>query len=287
MSSTCHGPENNPPVSSTIASGEGWSISDVLCNAGPQDRPFEEQHSQSTIAVVVSGTFQYRTSIGRSLMTPGSILLANPGDCFCCGHEHGRGDRCISFTYTLDFLERVTAMSGHANARFRMHRIPALRVAAMPVVRATAYLLGDRKTSPEELSIFVAGEVAEFSQNRGSQISDADSGALSRVTRVVRMIDLDASAPRGLTSLAEMARLSPYHFLRTFEGITGSTPHQYVLRGRLRRAALRLMMSKDRVVDIALDCGFGDISNFNRTFRAEFGMTPRHFRNSGARRDTK
>jgi AraC-like DNA-binding protein len=148
----------------------------------------------------------------------------------------------------------------------------------MAVVRATAYLLGDREMSPEELSIFMAGETAEIARDGNSQMTRTDAGTLSRVTRVVRMIDWNASAPHELAKLAETARLSPFHFLRTFEGITGTTPHQYVLRARLRRAALKLKMAKDRVVDIALDCGFGDVSNFNRAFRAEFGMSPRRFR---------
>jgi AraC family transcriptional regulator len=88
----------------------------------------------------------------------------------------------------------------------------------------------------------------------------------------------------GLTldSLARGAGLSPYHFLRTFERLTGSTPHQYVLRARLREAARRLTSEPGKVVDIALDCGFGDVSNFNRAFRAEFGASPRTFRFPGA-----
>jgi AraC family transcriptional regulator len=74
--------------------------------------------------------------------------------------------------------------------------------------------------------------------------------------------------------------LSPYHFLRTFESLTGVTPHQYVLRTRLREAASRLAAETGRVLDVALDCGFGDVSNFNRAFRAEFGASPRQYRMS-------
>jgi AraC-like DNA-binding protein len=77
-----------------------------------------------------------------------------------------------------------------------------------------------------------------------------------------------------LGALAREARLSPYHFLRTFERLTGVTPHQYVLRARLREAAMRLLHERSKVLDIALDCGFGDVSNFNRAFRAEFGANP-------------
>jgi len=78
--------------------------------------------------------------------------------------------------------------------------------------------------------------------------------------------------------LAEHAGLSPYHFLRTFERATGVTPHQYVLRARLRHAAQALADASDKVVDIAFACGFADLSNFNRAFRAEFGVAPRAYR---------
>jgi len=68
-----------------------------------------------------------------------------------------------------------------------------------------------------------------------------------------------------------------------FHQVTGVTPHQYVRRARLRLAATRLMVEPHRILDIALDSGFGDVSNFNHAFRAEFGVSPRFFR-SGARR---
>jgi len=51
-----------------------------------------------------------------------------------------------------------------------------------------------------------------------------------------------------------------------------------VLRARLRAAALRLADDTAKIVEIALDSGFNDISNFNHTFRAEFGVSPRAWR---------
>jgi AraC-like DNA-binding protein len=81
--------------------------------------------------------------------------------------------------------------------------------------------------------------------------------------------------------LAREAGLSPYHFLRTFERLTGVTPHQFVMRARLREAAIRLVAESGNVLDIALDCGFGDVSNFNRAFRTEFGASPRAYRQGG------
>jgi len=108
--------------------------------------------------------------------------------------------------------------------------------------------------------------------------------AEARVTRIVRAIERQPGAALTIENLAREARLSPYHFLRTFERLTGVTPHQFVLRTRLREAALRLAEASGRVLDIALDCGFGDVSNFNHAFRAEFGVSPRAYRVRPARR---
>jgi AraC-like DNA-binding protein len=50
------------------------------------------------------------------------------------------------------------------------------------------------------------------------------------------------------------------------------------LRTRLRNAATRLILDAERILNIAFDSGFGDVSNFNHAFRTEFGMSPREYR---------
>jgi AraC-like DNA-binding protein len=113
---------------------------------------------------------------------------------------------------------------------------------------------------------------------------DPDDGPLlpstiARVTRAVRAADEDPASTITLLDLAGTAGLSPFHFLRVFEQVTGVTPHQYLRRARLRAAAARLVAEEGvPVTDIALDAGFGDISNFNRAFRAEFGVSPGAYR---------
>jgi AraC family transcriptional regulator len=46
----------------------------------------------------------------------------------------------------------------------------------------------------------------------------------------------------------------------------------------LSAAARRLTRERTRILDVALDCGFRDLANFNHAFRAEFGVSPREFR---------
>jgi AraC-like DNA-binding protein len=91
-------------------------------------------------------------------------------------------------------------------------------------------------------------------------------------------IDARAHEPLSLEDASAQAGLSPFHFLRVFAKVLGVTPHQYLVRARLRRAARMLVEDPRPVTDIAFATGFADISNFIRTFRRAAGMSPLRFR---------
>src|SRR5262245_51148276 len=110
-----------------VASGPGWTVSDVVCTAGPHDRPFEERHAAFCIAAVTEGTFQYRNGAGRAVLAPGGVVLGNEGACFECGHEHGSGDRCLAFHLAPALLESVVAaVPGVRRATFVRPHLPPL-----------------------------------------------------------------------------------------------------------------------------------------------------------------
>jgi AraC family transcriptional regulator len=75
--------------------------------------------------------------------------------------------------------------------------------------------------------------------------------------------------------------MSKYHFLRTFKCVAGLSPYQFLLMVRMRRAAVRLVVSSETVSTIAFEAGFGDLSSFNKRFRYLFGMTPLAHRRQG------
>jgi AraC-like DNA-binding protein len=156
-------------------------------------------------------------------------------------------------------------------------RIPPLRALAPLIAQACAGLAGSI-VNWEELGLQLAGQAVNLANGASAHSAGESAAAQARVTRTLRAIERLSGDAVSLQSLATQAGLSPYHFLRTFERLTGLTPHKYLLRTRLREAALRLAGRNDRILDIALDCGFGDVSNFNRAFKAEFGVSPRVYR---------
>ena len=267
-----------------IASGDGWSVADVVCTAGPADRAFEEQHDGVSIGVVVAGTFQYRSPRGRATLTPGSLLLGNHGECYECGHEHGAGDRCIAFRFAPAFFERIVADADAPREarRFRAPLVPPTRALSRHVVRAATGAV--RATDPawDELALDLAAAALDAGSARARVERAPPAAALARVTDAVRRIERDPAAAATLESLAAEAGESTFRYLRLFRRVTGITPHQFVLRARLRQAAAELAATDAKVIDVALASGFADLSNFNRAFRAEFGATPRGWRR-GAR----
>lgn len=269
--------------SKMLASGPGWSVYDNVCTAGPNDRPFEEQHRAVCIAAVTRGTFQYRSTQGRALLAPGALLLGNHGCCFECGHEHGRGDRCMSFHFAPDCWEAViAAVPGARKATFARPQLsPEPRLAPLiAAIEAAACDLDNLEA--EELALRFAGAavVSLAEMHRVDSLpSRRDEQRIADTIRRIEAAANDTLHPRlSLAMLAGEAAMSPYHFLRTFRRVIGMTPHQYILHHRLHRAAVCLRQSDQPISTVALDAGFNDLSTFNRRFRRVMGASPSVYR---------
>jgi AraC-like DNA-binding protein len=260
-----------------LAQGRDWAVEDVLCTYRPRDASFEERHAQFRVALVGAGTFNCRGTRGRELLTPGSLLLGNPGDSFECGHEHGAGDRCLAFAFAPPLFERIAFDAGvRGRARLRALRVPP--IAALSTLAAEAGAAwSDGQAAWDELAVRLAAAAACFAAEP-NRVRRSPANAERGIARAVRLVERDPEATLDLETLAREASLSRFHFVREFARLTGLTPHRYVKRARLRNAAIRLATSDARVVDVALACGFRDVSNFNHAFRAEFAATPRALR---------
>lgn len=91
-------------------------------------------------------------------------------------------------------------------------------------------------------------------------------------------IEENLGSDLSLSSLAELAGLSRFHFSRAFKASTGETPYQHVLRRRMERARLLLAAGEMPIDEIASRLGFQDSAYFQRTFKSWVGMSVKEFR---------
>ncbi|MGE0240480.1 MAG: helix-turn-helix domain-containing protein, partial [Parvibaculaceae bacterium] len=228
---------------------------------------------------VRQGSFLYRSEYGRSVLYPGSVLLGNAGACFECGHDHGTGDRCLSFHFSRPLFEEIAdAVAGAGRFRFPVAMLPAVRRLAGLVIRVEARHPGESPLRMEELSIELAEGVLAALGGHVPVTADPPARDRQRISDALRHMEESADLPLGLGALAQVARMSRYHFLRSFRRTLGVTPYQLLLNLRLRRAAMALKTSAAPVAAVAFASGFGDLSTFNARFRDVIGMTPKAFR---------
>ena len=266
-----------------LASGTGWRVSDVLCTTGPRDPCYVEQHSAFSIALITDGNFQYRTAQGSALMTPGSLMLGNLGACFECGHQHSRGDRCLAFHFSPEIFESIVAgIPGATRLALGAPRLPPVPSVLGVLAAAQALRDTDGGGTPEEfreLALQLAGAVCTaLDENASRAPRRPTSRDERRVAAALRRIEAQRDTRVSVDDLAAAAAVSPFHFLRIFEQVVGVTPGQYMLRTRLRRAAVKLRRSDEAIGVVALDSGFDDLSTFNRQFRRATGLTPGAYR---------
>lgn len=255
-------------------------VIDYRCTAPRHARPFAELHTRFTIAYVRRGTFGCR-AYGRAYdLVRGSFLVGRPGDEYTCTHDHAGGDECLAFQFSPAFVDEL---AGH----------PAWRTGALPPLAPLA-VLGElaQSAATGESDLGVAEVGVTLAARFAAMVGDDDRRAAPsprdrrRAVDTALWIDEHAHEPLDLDTLAAQAGLSPFHFLRVFSSVIGVTPHQYIVRARLRRAARLLTDPKRSITDIAYDVGFADVSNFVRTFHRAAGVSPRGFRRA-ARGDRK
>ncbi|TCK38014.1 AraC family transcriptional regulator [Paraburkholderia sp. BL8N3] len=113
--------------------------------------------------------------------------------------------------------------------------------------------------------------------SRDLQAAEGTHPAYSRLAAVVQHIQENFVQPLNMRQLASMANMSIAQLERYFHKVFHLTPRQVLLKTRLD-AATALLVTNDKVTDVAALCGYTDHSAFTRQFKATVGVTPTEYR---------
>ena len=138
---------------------------------------------------------------------------------------------------------------------------------------------GDHRA--DELARTIAACLRQTTEEPNQKAAERDP-RLSRdvLRRAIRFVNDNLDTKLKWDEIASDVGLDPFTFGRGFKLSTGMTPHQYIIRCRLRRAMKLLARDELTLADIALEVGCSCQSHLTTLFRKHLGTTPGVFRMS-------
>ena len=280
----------NPPSS---------ELGRVNAIVGGRARRYEVRNFASPLSVkaVLEGTATWTTAAGRFDLGPSGCLIVNgdeeysieidalqPVETFCVFFRHGFVEEAHRSAVTgsaallddstvppnIEFAERLQ-YDAQLRSAIETERRRDGGGTAGEDAGVTFVALAKRLV---ELHTDVAQRVSRLPALRASTREEIRH----RLDRAIGVIHGDLAGDLSLERIATEACLAPFHFHRLFTSYSGETPHRYVTRLRLQRAATLLAGSERPVTDIALDCGFESAGSFTTLFSRHFGAPPSRFR---------
>ena len=235
--------------------------------------PFAEVHDVYSLSYVRRGSFACTTRGVTNDLVAGAVMIGHPGEEYLCTHDHhAGGDECLSLRFSPEAAERIGA------AKWNITHLPPVDLLVVLGELAQAAADGQTTIAVDEVAEMFAAQFQALLRGTSNEARAPRESERRKMLDLAHWLELRSSDEIDLASAAHEAAMSPYHFLRTFAAVLGVTPHQYVLRARLRRAARSLAVEERSITEVAGDVGFNDLSNFVRTFRRAAGMSPRQFR---------
>lgn len=230
---------------------------------------------------VDDGVCEHIVNGERRLLRPGALAFVRAADAHRCISANDPGAaRIVNVAFrmsTWEFLrkryfEGQPDVFGKSHASAREFVIPPGEFAEL---RRMGRELGAQGRYRLPIERFLINLVAMVNSLRPVNAPNAIPEWLQKACRE---IGEGRNFEQGTQAFARLAGKSPEHVAREVRRYLGKTPTDIVNDARLAYAASRLATTSERIVDIALDCGFENLGHFYKLIKQKFGVSPREYR---------
>lgn len=282
-----HGTRKNPIQALHFVAGQGTSYPDHF---------FVERHWHNYVEIllIIKGSYLFEINLENHILKEGDICILNSeelhqitGQSSDAVHEVLLFDpKILDFSYTDEWEEEYIAPflvrsliaqnilhpedDGYPEFRKTLKKLiaEALRKDLGWYIKCKLLLLEIFHLMTAHGMLFPAKEA----------MSAADARKIDRYKTIISYIESHYEEPVSLQQLADTIPCNSQYLCRFFREIAGVSPIQYLISYRLERACSLLLQTSKPVTEIALDCGFDNISYFIRKFKASKGCTPKEYR---------
>ncbi|MDG3085713.1 AraC family transcriptional regulator [Vibrio hannami] len=232
-------------------------------------------HEGYTIGVIENGAQRFYRTGGHHIAPQDTIILVNADEVHS-GHSATEGGWAYRAMYPVpEQLEKLTnelSLGGYGAPYF-----PSAVVSDPELANQLRLVFSSIENSDNRLlrETLIYGALVKLIAKHGkSRIQAIDEHKAQRQLRLVKeFLDDFPQADVSLGDLANLAAISPFHLVRSFQKEFGLPPHAYQIQARLRLAR-KLLKQGHTISDTAQECGFHDQSHFHRHFKKANGYTP-------------
>lgn len=220
------------------------------------------------------------------------IFVAREGDLVLCDSGNIHYSDSHDMDNSLDFIifDPNIVTSLYEKTNFSHSLISANMLTEFDLTDKLIHLINILKTEPKEKMPYyreiITATLTEFwyqllrklptESSQTTQVNKRDT-MLYDLQQLLSYIDTHYYENLSLSFAADKLGFSESHFSKIFKKLTGINYVNYINLIRIEHAASRIKNTPDKITDIAVDCGFNNIRNFNRVFKSITGLTPTDF----------
>lgn len=240
-------------------------------------------HTEYEFVLVLEGSFKLSLDGKETPLQKGDVALIQGGTV-----HGGQPSECIYECMVLDLQQMLEFKntSSSLNALLSENHLLISRYSNGSAVS----LLADRMFEAMEkeydgyeftvkgLLFQILGELIKGKcYSDKSDINTVYAKRTRQLKNSLRLIRSNYQRPISLEELAAQADMSPKYFCRFFKEMVNRTPIDYLNYYRTERACEMLISGESNITEIALDCGFNDLSYFIKTFKKYKGLSPKQY----------
>lgn len=260
----------------------------------PFQRPYtEHRHTAFELSLICSGSGTYRAGEKSYPFQEGDVFLFSTNEPHCIVEVSGVLDilnlqfeprflwsaenSLYQVQYPDIFFKRSETYSHKLSVRPEAAREIGRRLQTVEqefIQKKTDYRLMV-KLLVLELLVLIRREYADWFPKSSTAVQVS---YLAQMEKALDYIDRNLTEDLHLEEVAREAAMSAAYFSTLFKKLNGMTLWEYVQSRRIELAAEKLLSTDRNVGEIAMECGYNSISNFNRSFKTVIGLTPVAYR---------
>ena len=243
------------------------------------------------------GSCTYQIHLETYDVEEGDLIFIPPAVLHAISNEKEERMQSETYVFHMDFLGAKAAdicAIRYLNPLMNQKLIPPFVIKkGHPLYEKAADLFEDinteydKKTPGYEIAIksyllqFVAALIPYCTRNTEADAILTEHA--KKLKEVLSYIDAHYMEELTISGLAGICFFSEYYFMRFFKKYMGMSCVQYIKNVRLERAADQFENGETNTLEVALACGFSNLSYFHREFKKKYGMTPKRFISLSAR----